>query len=74
MDTHPIFKIIWKSRCTPRVKFFAWLVLVDRLNTKTMLCRRYLDVQGTDICVMCDSGEEETIDHLFFECTFAKEC
>jgi len=23
MDTHPIFKIIWKSRCTPRVKFFA---------------------------------------------------
>jgi len=40
MDTHPIFKIIWKSRCTPRVKFFAWLVLVDRLNTKTMLRRR----------------------------------
>ena len=74
MDTHPIFKIIWKSRCTPRVKFFAWLVLVDRLNTKTMLRRRHLDVQGTDICVMGDSGEEETIDHLLFECTFAKEC
>jgi hypothetical protein len=25
-------------------------------------------------CVMCDSGEEETIDHLFFDCEFAKEC
>ena len=23
MDTHLIFKIIWKFRCTPRVKFFA---------------------------------------------------
>ena len=26
------------------------------------------------VCVMCDSGEEETIDHLFFDCAFAKEC
>jgi hypothetical protein len=24
---------------TPRVKFFAWLILVDRLNTKMMLRR-----------------------------------
>jgi len=26
------------------------------------------------VCVMCDSGEEETIDHLFFDCAFAKDC
>lgn len=32
MEAHPIFKIVWKSRCTPRIKFFAWLILVDRLN------------------------------------------
>jgi hypothetical protein len=24
--------------------------------------------------VMCNSGTEETIDQLFFECTFATEC
>ena len=24
--------------------------------------------------VMCNRGEEETIDHLFFDCPFAKEC
>ena len=48
------------------MKFFAWLILVDRLNTKSMLSRRYLDVQDDAICVMCDSGEEETINHLFF--------
>ena len=74
IDAHPVFKVIYKSRCTPRVKFFAWLILVDRLNTKSMLRRRYLDVQDDAICVMCDSGEEETSDHLFFGCEFAKEC
>ena len=26
------------------------------------------------MCVMCDAREEETLDHLFFECQFAKEC
>ena len=56
------------------MKFFAWLILVDRLNTKSMLRRRHLDVQDDAICVMCDSGEEENIDHLFFDCEFAKEC
>jgi hypothetical protein len=69
-----VFRVIWKSRCTPRVKFFAWLVLVDRLNTKSMLQRRHLNIQDDAICVMCNSGAEETIDHLFFECTFATEC
>jgi hypothetical protein len=56
------------------LSFFAWLILVDWLNTKTMLQRRHLNIQGDAICVMCDSGDEETIDHLFFECAFAKDC
>lgn len=74
IDAHPIYKVIWKSRCTPRVKFFAWLVLVDRLNTKDMLQRRHLNIQDSPVCVMCDSGELETIEHLFFDCIFAQEC
>lgn len=32
VDVHPIFKAVWRSKCTPRIKFFAWLVPVDRLN------------------------------------------
>lgn len=74
VDAHPIFKIMWKSRCTARIKFFAWLVLVDRLNTKTMLRRRHLNIQDTVTCVMCSTGAEETIEHLFFDCPFAKVC
>jgi hypothetical protein len=65
VDAHPIYKIVWKSSCTPR-KFFAWLVLVDRLNTKSMLRQRHLNIQGTVTCVMCNSGAEETIDHVTF--------
>jgi hypothetical protein len=41
-DLHPIFKAVWKSRCTPRVKFFISLIFVDRLNTIIMLSRRHI--------------------------------
>jgi hypothetical protein len=36
---------------------------------KSMLRRRDLnDDDDEDLCVMCGSGEEETIEHLFFTC------
>uniref|UniRef100_A0A0A9D120 Reverse transcriptase zinc-binding domain-containing protein n=1 Tax=Arundo donax TaxID=35708 RepID=A0A0A9D120_ARUDO len=31
---------IWKSKCIPRLKFFMWLLQMDRLNTRSMLRRR----------------------------------
>jgi len=74
MEAHPILKVVWKARCTPRVKFFAWLILVDRLNTKSMLRRHHLNIQDNDTCVLCNTGEVETIEHLFFDCPFAKDC
>jgi len=74
IDAHPIFKWVWKSRCTNRVKFFAWLVLVDRLNTPSMLKRRHLLGEDEVACVMCTAGLEEDIDHLFFQCLFAQQC
>jgi hypothetical protein len=33
----PPFCWIWKAKCVPRIKLFAWLLLVDRLNTRDML-------------------------------------
>jgi hypothetical protein len=53
-QAHPIFKAVWRSRCTPRVKFFIWLILVDRLNTKTMLSRRNIGERNNDHCVLCN--------------------
>jgi hypothetical protein len=74
VEGHSIFKLVWKSRCTPRVKFFARLVLVDRLNTKVMLRRRHLNTQDDPYCVMCNVAIEEDIEHLFFSCPFAQDC
>ena len=50
VEAHQIFKEVWKSCCTRRVKFFAWLILVDRLNMKSMLRRRHLNIHDDDLC------------------------
>jgi len=47
---------------------------MDRLNTKSMLRRRHLNIQDDAQCVMCNTGSEEDIDHLFFHCPFASQC
>lgn len=74
IDTHPAFKWLWKAGCTPRIKFFGWLVLVDRLNTKDMLRRRHCNPQNQVLCIMCPLNAIEDIDHLLFFCPFAKRC
>jgi hypothetical protein len=74
VEAHPSYKALWRSGCIPRIKFFAWLILVDRLNTKTMLHRRHINIQGDVLCVLCTSRLEEDIDHLFFNCPFAMQC
>jgi hypothetical protein len=71
---HDVFEIIWKSKCTPRIKFFTWLILVDRLNTKTMLRKRNIGDRQDGNCVLCSTGEEEAIEHLLFSCLFESIC
>lgn len=67
------FKWIWKSKCVMKHKVFIWLLIIDRLNTRSML-RRYI-YNGTDIqCVLCNQNAEETAMHLFFECPFSRTC
>jgi len=69
------FSLLWKSQCTPRIKVFAWLLLVDRLNTRVMLRRRKrrnFNIQSGVACVLLRS--EEDINHLFFACSFAARC
>jgi hypothetical protein len=58
----------------PRIKFFTWLVLVDRLNNIMMLTRKHIGQRDDDLCIMCASGQDETVDHLFFNCPFANQC
>jgi hypothetical protein len=37
-----------------------------------MLTRRHINVHDDELCVMCETGDLEMIDHLFFYCTFAQ--
>lgn len=74
VEAHSIYKLVWRSCCTPQIKFFAWLGLVDRLNTKDMLRRRHLNVQDDTLCVMWNNGVDEDIEHLFFSCPSAHQC
>lgn len=75
---HEAYKWIWKSKCVMKLKVFAWLLLSDILNTKNMLRPRHYIVgppdQQSDHCILCRSGQEETLEHLFFRCTFLEQC
>lgn len=64
---------MWKSCCKSRKKFFFWLVLRDRINTRNLLRRKNIHLDDYN-CVWCDRGCEEALMHLFFECPFSQGC
>jgi hypothetical protein len=68
----PSLPLIWKTKCVMKQKVFAWLLVMDRLNTRDILCRRKCPIPD-DKCVVCHQVRE-TRDHLFFDCHFSKTC
>jgi hypothetical protein len=62
---------IWDSKCIPKIKFFSWLLLNDKLNTRNILKRRKEVLDEGYNCALCHSGCEETMEHLFFDCPSA---
>lgn len=71
--TSPWFQWMWKSCCRSRLKFFFWLVLRDRINTRNLLRRKNRHLDSYD-CVLCTHSVEETLMHLMFECPFSASC
>lgn len=65
------FTWLWASYCQLKHKFFFWLLLIDRLNTRAMFQKRQFHVPSYD-CVLCGSRTLESRDHLFYHCPFAK--
>lgn len=65
-------KWLWSSRCTMKIKVFAWLLLNDRLNTRDMLLRRHWrSLDEDNNCPICPTQTLEARDHLIFTCVFA---
>src|SRR5438105_171899 len=73
MLVHPIFRKLWKCSCQPRHKVFFWLLLKDRLNTRGLLRMKNMHLDSY-ACELCIWQEEETLEHLFLHCGFAKRC
>ena len=71
---HPTFQLLWRSKCTMRIKVFGWPLLVDRLNTRNMLKRRHYDIGDVLDCLLCGQNTEETVNHMIFTCPFSRAC
>ena len=74
VQVHQVFCWIWKSKCTMKLKVFAWLLFHDRLNTRNMLKRRHYNIGDDHNCLLCGLNIEETVEHMIFTCTFSKLC
>jgi hypothetical protein len=61
-----VYKWIWQSSCMMKTKVFAWLLLVDRLNTRDLLQRRHWNVTDLYHCELCPMHVHEDRIHLFF--------
>lgn len=68
-----MFNCLWKSCCQLKHKVFFWLLLKDRLSTRNILKRKNMNLESYN-CVLCNSGIEETMDHLFLDFQFALNC
>ena len=64
-----IDNFVWKSRAPPRVRFFGWLLLHERIQCRANLHNKH--VLDDDICELCGQSAE-TCDHLIFQCTVAR--
>jgi hypothetical protein len=71
--TPEIFSWIWKSSCQAKNKFFFWLLLLDRLNTRNLLTIKNFTLPSYS-CTTLQCNEEETLVHLFWTCPFVELC
>ncbi|XP_017699887.1 uncharacterized protein LOC108511531 [Phoenix dactylifera] len=59
---------IWRFGLHPRAALFLWKVFWDCLPTRAVLSRH-----GWGILAKCGTcGAEESVDHVFFQCTWAR--
>ncbi|GAB2283722.1 hypothetical protein Dimus_039622 [Dionaea muscipula] len=66
----PWWRLIWSRPIFPRHSFVLWLASRGKLSTKDRMSRFGIPIDG--LCVLCTQAEE-THDHLFCCCDFAKE-
>lgn len=59
---------LWKTQAPPKLKFFGWRVLINRIYSKDNLINRSIILVSDDsYCVFCVS-HLEMVDHIFASC------
>ena len=66
--TMPILQFVWSNCAPPRVRFFAWLLVQEKIQCKTNL--RFKNVVDDAECEVCRVAVESP-DHLILHCTIA---
>ncbi|KAK3204897.1 hypothetical protein Dsin_018943 [Dipteronia sinensis] len=61
------WKFIWKLHLPPRVQYFLWLVMHEKIFTNSQRAARGMDSDG--FCPRCEVAIEDT-DHLLRGCSF----
>ena len=69
-NRHKVWKIIWKAKVIPKVKFFSWRLIHGILPVCARLLKKWIQVE--DICSVC-GREGETVSHIFLDCRLNKE-
>uniref|UniRef100_A0A803Q9B4 Reverse transcriptase zinc-binding domain-containing protein n=1 Tax=Cannabis sativa TaxID=3483 RepID=A0A803Q9B4_CANSA len=64
--------VVWSRLNCPKHSFIFWLTILQRLKTKDRV-KRY-NPQIDSGCVLCNNSVEESVEHLFFDCSFTREC
>ncbi|XP_019168818.1 PREDICTED: uncharacterized protein LOC109164726 [Ipomoea nil] len=64
------WKKVWALRVPARVSMFLWLVKLGKILTNVERARRHLT--SNEFCFQC-AGKHEDLDHIFRDCTAARQ-
>ena len=66
---HYVWKLIWKVKLPMKILSFIWKLLLDNIPLFAILNKR--GITTLTRCLLCDDNDE-TINHLFLTCPFAR--
>ncbi|GLJ10315.1 hypothetical protein SUGI_0125930 [Cryptomeria japonica] len=64
-------KLCWNNWVLPKAGAFLWIALNSHILTGNKL--KTIGIHGPSWCVLCNA-DEESVDHLLFNCKFAQRC
>lgn len=69
----PIYGLLWKSKAPMKIKIFAWMLWLEKVNTIDVLQKRLPNTTFfPSRCCLCRQ-DGESIDHLFARCPFTEQ-